>query len=410
MKTIWFVYPYGPLPSEESLDVRYMRFSYVMSKMGYKCVWWTANFSHGLKKWRSEGAKTITISDNIAIELIPTSSYLNNISLKRAKFEMKFAVNLRDRIRKIEKPDIIMTSGTGMLTAFRPIWPYMKDMDVPVIFDIMDVHMIDSYMWEHHKILAPFAKLLTLFVHYREKAFYHNVSAVTALGKNQLEIAKARTGNRDIPSCLVYNGIYVEEFRSKINQHCMLELPHKKNDEIWCIYAGSLGPSYDIETILKCAQICRSNGEENVKFIIAGGGQFAEQVKQEAEVNANIVFLGRLSPDQLIPVYKFCDIGFCTYASYSTVDMPDKFYDYCAAGLAVINSLQGEIKKYISDNKLGIQYDAGSPNSLYNAVCELQNRERLEQCKRNAYDIGDRFDLKNQLLPLIEMIDRITGN
>ena len=52
MKTIWFVYPYGPLPSEKSLDVRYIRFSYVLAKMGYNCVWWTANFSHGLKRSR----------------------------------------------------------------------------------------------------------------------------------------------------------------------------------------------------------------------------------------------------------------------------------------------------------------------------------------------------------------------
>ena len=107
-------------------------------------------------------------------------------------------------------------------------------------------------------------------------------------------------------------------------------------------------------------------------------------------------------------MYQFCDIGFCTYASYSTVDMPDKFYDYCAAGLAVVNSLQGEVKDHIFESKLGEQYEAGNANSLHEAIIKFQSSDYLDQCKKNAYEIGDRFDLKNQLLPLVDMIDRIT--
>ncbi len=407
MKTIWFVYPYGPLPGEKSLDVRYIRFSRVLSKLGYKCIWWTANFSHASKEWRSDGWKTIKVDENITIELVPTSSYKSNISVKRAFFEMKFASNLGKRIKHIEKPDIIITPGTGMLTAFRPLWPYIKYTKVPVIFDIMDVHMFSSYMQEHHKALAPLAKLLTTIINKRERIFYDNVSAVTALGRGQLEIAKARTGKNNIPSCLVYNGIYVNDFRHKLYQNCTVQLPHKDASEIWCVYAGSLGPSYDIETVLKCAQICNSNGENKVKFIIAGSGQYAEQVKNESIVNPNVIFLGRLSPDQLIPVYQYCDIGFCTYASYSTVDMPDKFYDYCAAGLAIVNSLKGEVKDHICEKQLGEQYDAGNAKSLHDAVVEFLDIDYLNQCKKNAFDIGSEFDLENQIRGLKELIDEI---
>ena len=407
MKTIWFVYPYGPLPSEKVLEVRYIRFSQVLSKMGFKCVWWTANFSHGLKEWRSESWKTIEVAENITIELVPTRAYKSNISLQRALFELKFASNLGKKIKDIEKPDIIMTSGTGLLTAFRPIWPYMQEKRVPVIYDIMDVHMIDSYMREHHKALSPFVKLVTNTVRKREKVFYDNVSAVTALGSGQLIIAKARTGNREIPSCLVYNGIYVDEFRQLLNQQCSLNLPKKKPEEIWCVYAGSLGPSCDIETVLKCAQTCRLTRENRIKFVFAGSGQFAEQIKQEAEDNPNVLYLGRLTPEQLIPVYRYCDIGLCTYASFSTVDMPDKFYDYCAAGLAIVNSLQGEVKMHITENNLGELYLAGDENDLLRAIKKLTDKNLLETCKTNAYNIGNRFDLKNQLIPLVNMINEI---
>ncbi len=409
MKTIWFIYPYGPLPEEKTLDVRYIRFSKVLSNMGYKCTWWTANFSHGLKKRRSEGWKTISVNENISIELVPTCSYKKNISICRVIFELMFASNLGKKIREREKPDIIMTSGTGLFTAFRPCWPYMKEMDVPVIFDIMDVHMINSYMAEHHKIIAPFVKMITNIVHRREKVFYENIAGVTGLGRGQLEIAKKRVGNREIPSCLVYNGIYVDEFRKKLKQPCSLMLPTKKSEEVWCVYAGALGPSYDIDTIIKCAQLCKERSK-NIKFIIAGGGHFAELIKNEENENPNVVFLGRLSPEQLIPVYQHCDIGLCTYASYSTVDMPDKFYDYCAAGLAIINSLQGEVKDQINKRKLGLQYKAGNPLSLYESIEKLSDYYLLRECKSNAYASGEVFDLKNQMIPLVKMIDQLTEN
>lgn len=408
MKTIWFIYPYGPIPSEKTLDCRYVRFGKVLSKMGYNCVWWTANFSHGLKTWRSKSWETIDVCDNLKIELVPSSAYKKNISLGRVLFEMKFASNLGRKIRRIEKPDIIMTSGTGLFTAFRPVWPYMKKANVPVIFDIMDVHLINTYMQKNHKLAAPFVKLITMITNKREEPFYKNVAGVSALGRGQLKIAKERTGNRDVPSCLVYNGIYVDEFREVLNGESKIALPEKKENELWCIYAGSLGPSYDIETIIECADICEKEGS-NVKFIFAGMGPYEELVEKAAQTNSNVVFVGRLSHEELITVYKQCDVGLATYTSYSTVDMPDKFYDYCAAGMAIINSLQGEVKDHIAENELGLQYEAGSTSSLLDCIMAFRDTEFLNKCKKNAYDIGDKFDLKNQIAGLAEMINKIIG-
>lgn len=408
MKTIWFVYPYGPLPSEKSLECRYARFARVLSKHGYNCIWWTANFDHGTKKRRSVGWKTIDVCDGFQIILVPTPSYKNNISIGRVRFERVFSKNLEREIARINAPDLIMTPGTGLTTAFRPIWPYMNKNNVPVIYDIMDVHMINSYMHKNHRIVAPLVKLVTKIINKREQPFYDNVVGVTALGRGQLDIAKNRTGNRTIPSCLVYNGIYVDEFRRLLNSPCVISLPPKGQDEIWCVYAGSLGPSYDIETVIKCADLCYDNNDK-IKFIIAGSGPFQEAVKEASERNSKIVYIGTHPADKLIPVYKNCDIGLCTYAAFSTVDMPDKFYDYCAAGLAVVNSLQGEIKSHISENNLGKQYIAGDSMNLYQVIKYLTSENTIKNCKEKAYRIGALFDLSKQLEPMINIIDTIVN-
>lgn len=182
-------------------------------------------------------------------------------------------------------------------------------------------------------------------------------------------------------------------------------VPNKDKGWRWCVFAGSLGPSYDIETIIKCAKICEEK-EEKVLFIIAGNGPQAELVKEASKKCTNIVFLGQIELTTLFSIYRHCDIGLCAFASYSTVDMPDKFYDYCAAGLASVNSLNGEVKEYIEKNSLGMQYIAGDPNSMYRSIHGL-NGDKLDECKQNAYEIGGQFDIVVQVEKLSQMVEII---
>lgn len=385
MKTIWFVYPYGLIPRENTQEIRYLRFGRELSKI-YNCVWWTSNFSKRCGK-RSESE--IVVQDNLKIMLVPTTPYRKNISFSRVLFELHFSRNLRKLWNNVDKLDLIITPGTGMITAFRPVWPYIRNRNVKAVYDLMDVHPINSYMKSHHPFLYPVYRIFDWFNKKREKGFYKSAVGVTALGCKQLEIAKQRTGNRNIPSRLIYNRIYVDEFRKMMNNGCSIELPEKQSDWIWCIYAGSLNPSYDIPTVIECARKCE---EENKKvlFIIIGGGEYADQCKMN--ISDHLLYLGFQDSKVLPPLYARCDIGLCTYADFSTVDMPDKFYAYTAAGLAVINSLKGESRDYVESRGLGVQYEAGDPEDLYEKIGKFQDADYLAECKKNSWNIGEEFD------------------
>ena len=152
MKTIWFVYPYGMLPGENTQEIRYLRFGRELSKT-YNCVWWTSNYSRRLNRIRLKNE--ISVQENLSIKIIPTTPYHKNISMDRILFELHFSRNLRKLWKTVEKPDLIITPATGMITAFRPVWPYIRDKDVKAVFDLMDVHPINSFMKEHHPFLYP---------------------------------------------------------------------------------------------------------------------------------------------------------------------------------------------------------------------------------------------------------------
>ena len=406
MKTIWIVYPYGAIVGENYLEARHIRFGKMLATNGYKVIFWTANFSHGSKKYRSDGWKTVNVCNYFDIELVPSSSYKSNISVRRALFEINYSRNLAKKFSSMDKPDLIITATTGFLTAFYPVWPYIKKKNVPVLYDIMDVHALKKYVEQNYKKLAPFAKLLTKCLEWREKAFYENVSAICGLGRNQLMIARKWTGRTDIPTCLVYNGIDVADFRNKMDFPCIVNLPEKQEGEIWCIYSGSLGTSYDIKSLLDCAERARK-ANDNMRFIVAGAGPQWILVENESKKNSKITYLGTVNSGLLPAIYKKCDIGLCTYASFSTVDMPDKFYDYTAAGLAVVNSLQGEIKEYVQGAGVGIQYEAENSDSLYEAINKVHLN--LGKYRKASYDLAERFDLNEQMKPLLQMIKELIG-
>ena len=64
MRTIWLVNPYGPIEGENWREYSFNQFGKFLSDNGYKVIWWTANFSHHFKKYRSNGWKDIEVNEN----------------------------------------------------------------------------------------------------------------------------------------------------------------------------------------------------------------------------------------------------------------------------------------------------------------------------------------------------------
>ena len=112
-------------------------------------------------------------------------------------------------------------------------------------------------------------------------------------------------------------------------------------------------------------------------------------------------------PEQLIPIYGRCDIGLSTYSAGSNVDMCDKFYDYTASGLAVINSLKGEISEHIEEKKLGCNYIANDVDSLMHALNKFKDTEFLDATKQNSWMAALEFDKNVQNQKLLKVIEQI---
>lgn len=406
-KTIWLVSPYGPIEGENWREYRFNQFGKYLSNNGFSVIWWTSSFSHHFKKYRSDGWKDIKVNENYIIRLVPTSSYKKNFGIGRVLKDFTFSHNFLKRAKKENVPDIILGDDNPLLLGY-PSYKYSKDRNVPLIYDQMDI-------WPEFivKVLNPplnhIANIMFKPVYSKRAKIYGNLDGGISLGKHYLEfMLSVNSKLQNKPHALIYNGIDVAEFRSHLTEEIketkLLKLNKNKGD-IWCIFAGTLGPSYDIKGIVGCAEEFQKLGFKEFKFIIAGSGPYEEYVIEHEKKLNNLVYVGKLLPQDLIPIYGICDVGLATYSSGSNVDMCDKFYDYTAAGLAVINSLTGEISEHIRDSELGFNYEANNVDSLKKALSKFRNESTLKKAKFNSWLAGDRFDMNVQNAKLLDVID-----
>lgn len=408
MKKIWLINPYGPIEGENWREYSFNQFGKFLSQKGYDVIWWTANFSHHFKQYRSEGWKDLKVNDHFTIRLVPTTSYKKNFGFGRIRKDFAFAKHVKKKCKNCEKPDLIL-AAENPLTMGRPSYAYARKNSIPYIYDQMDIWP-EFIVKSLKKPLSQIADVLFRPVYRNRQKMYDHLDGAVALGKHYLEFMyEVSPVLKDRPSALVYNGIDVTEFRSHLGE----EIAHpkvngqKEPEQIWCVFAGTLGPSYDIPTIIACAEALEQEGHTSIQFLIAGSGPYEELVRCAEERLHTVKYLGKLLPEQLIPIYGKCDIGLSTYTAGSNVDMPDKFYDYTAAGLAVINSLQGEIKEHIEDRKLGCNYVAGDPESLRRAVISVCDPKNLQTYKQNAFDAAFLFDKNVQNEKLLKVIEEI---
>ena len=149
-----------------------------------------------------------------------------------------------------------------------------------------------------------------------------------------------------------------------------------------------------------------------LRVLIAGSGPLEPLVREFVSRNGSVSldFLGKLSPSDLIKLYSVCDIGICAYGKFSNVAMPDKFYDYSAAGLVIVNSLSGELNRLLVRENAGLAYHAGDAGSLVEVLEALiSDPSSLVQLRTNSARIADKFDSTVQYTRMADFVEFVAG-
>jgi hypothetical protein len=398
---VWLVNPYGPIPSESWRDYRFKIFADELVKNNNDVSWITSSFSHHFKNQRTNFDTSFKVSDKFNIILLKTPSYRNNISFKRFFRDYVFSIKFHFFAKSAKiKPDLIIFYESPLNLFFSNV-NFAKKYKIPIILDQIDLwpELIFSSL---PKFLNPFKKIFI----YNRKRNNRYLNGTIALAENYLNtILKESPHLFNLPHNIVYNSVETTNVFVDNANNKLLDIVSKKSNEIWAIFAGSLGPTYDLINLIKTSKKFENT---NLKIFIAGDGPLENFIIKSIKYNKVVFFLGKLNTQDLNYFYNYCDIGLATYTSMSNVEMPDKFYDYSSNGLAIINSLNGEISNLIAKNNIGFNYNPVLENDLYEKLNFLINDiDTINLMKKNSIHLSKEFTKEIQMKKFINLINLV---
>ena len=344
---VWIQNPFDNLPAEGYRKQRYWLMCEAFARAGWKVVFWTSDFSHARKTTRD--VRLETEDEGIEVRFIPTPPYSKNVSLGRIRSHRAYAhewlrLALGNRTSEQASSPALIISSTPTLSGAAAALEIGRNFGAKVVIDVMDA-------WpETFERLLPrglrwLVKPFLAGMYRTARRIYGEADLVTGVCERYREL----TGRSDY--YLAYHGIDLG-LRSPV----FCPRPHDTIQRIRLVYAGNLGKTYDLRTVVKAVE---ANGD--FELDVAGFGGFSSACSR-------VRFHGLLSAPDLQALMGQCDVGIVPMSPDSWVGVPYKFCDYSAAGLAIVSSLGGESSALLEKYRCGATYNAGDASSLAAAV------------------------------------------
>ena len=181
----------------------------------------------------------------------------------------------------------------------------------------------------------------------------------------------------------------------------------KPEGEIWVTYAGMLGASYDITTLISAA-VLASGEDPRIRVKVLGDGPDRPALEQQArDTNAPVDFLGYASYDLMAAYLCASDITVNSLVKSAAQSIVTKIGDYLAAGIPLINTGSSpEFRAKVEADCFGVNVPAEDARTLADAILELARNPELreEMGKRGRAIAEEQFDQEHSYQTIVELI------
>ena len=292
---------YAWLPGEKGPS-RFYYIADMLAKAGYDVELIGSGFQHFEKKTRNiaELKKKNYPFKNVFISV---PAYRKNIDPRRIWSNWVASQNVYRYLEQQPDYDAVYCAIPPNNVA-AAVSKYCKKKRIPFIVDIEDLWPEAMYMVFHVPVLSQ----LLYYPMYRDaERVYRNADAVVGTSEDYTERAFA-TRIKSIPAKTVYVGCDIDQFDN--GAEIFLSQISKPKHEFWVSYAGSIGASYDIRTLVKAAAEIEREGHSDIRFKIMGTGPLLEDIKKlAAELSCtNVEILGYVEYPKMAAYLKKSDI------------------------------------------------------------------------------------------------------
>ena len=386
----------------------YSRFRYIgdfLSDAGYQVDLITTTFQHWEKAQRD--IDTIKKEDyKFRLKFIYEPGYRKNIDPRSIWSHHIAAKNLTKLLEQDGDYDLIYCEippndvalaaaeyakkkGIPFVPDVNDLWPEAMRMvlDIPVVSDILFYPL----QRDAEKVYSLVSGIIGTSDEYRDRPL-----------KNQ---------KLDVPRKTVYVGNEIAEFDKGVETYG--PQIQKPGGEFWVSYAGTIGTSYDIRTMVLAGIELLDRGMDQIKIKILGGGPLKEELENLAKENecANVEFVGYAPYPQMAAYLAKSDILVNSFVKKAPQSIVTKIGDYLAAGKPMINTcMSPEFRRKVETDGFGINILPEDVKILTDAIIDLyKDREGCRIMGEKARKIAEeQFDRPESYKKIIALIEELT--
>lgn len=220
----------------------------------------------------------------------------------------------------------------------------------------------------------------------------------------------------------VYVGTDVSEFDREAAD--CAHLVDKPENEFWAIYAGTLGASYDIETLVRAASAIQDiqdiksakgtapNQMKSIRVKILGDGPDREKLVQLAyDLAAPVDFLGYQPHDVMAAYLCASDVTVNSLVKTAAQSIVTKIGDYLASGKPLINTGSSlEFRTKVETDGFGVNVEAENVADLAGAILALAHSpaECAHMGKRARAIAVEQFDRAHSYQAIVNLVRKLT--
>lgn len=331
--------------------------------------------------------------------------------VKRAVTFIKFGWK-SVRIAFQEKYHLLFATSTPLTAGLPGIAVKLAGKKTKFVFEVRD-------LWpELPKALGLKNPLFLWGMSVLEWLSYHTADGCIGLSPGICEGIKRRSqkGKRIE---LIPNGCDLDLFQPVQNNEKLSSelLPGLPSNKKIAVFTGAHGVANGLDAIVDAAKVLLEKGRNDILILFIGDGKMKPHLQKrvaEEGVN-NIIFYDPIPKVQLAKIVSRADAGLMILANvpafyYGT--SPNKFFDYIASGLPVVNNYPGWLADMITANKLGVVTEPGNPKALAEGIEQIvDNPEQSAEYGRNAREFAakefSRDDLGNKFEAFLSEINAI---
>ena len=393
------------MPGEKGLS-RLHWLAEFLTANGFETEIVTADFQHWEKRPRTaEDMARIRESTASKVTFLHELPYKKNIDPKRILSYRLLARNAKKYLRKNDYDLVYALIPDNHLCAVAG--RYAKKKGVPFIVDVEDLWPEAMRMVLDVPVISDV--LFSYFTLNAKKA-YRLADAVVGSSDEYRDEPK-KYGVTPKNSVTVYVGTDVRRFDKGARRNKKNVI--KPEGEFWVTYAGTLGASYDLETLISAAAILKKRGYDNMKTVLLGAGPEEAHLRAAAERSgANVRFAGYLPYEEMAAWLKQSDVTVNSLVAKASQSIVSKIGDYLAAGKPMVNTgLNAEFTAKVQNDGFGVNVAPGDAAALADAIENLylspETRARMGQTARRIAET--QFDRPVSYLPIVRLAQALTG-